>query len=74
MILISKGIHSHPPPPPNRVPVTIRDRLQELIRQANDNTMDVTPTCIITGKFYQKNKTIILKCKYLIIFIIRKSY
>jgi len=49
MILISKGIHSHPPPPPNRVPITIRDRLQELIHQADDNTIDATPTRIITG-------------------------
>ncbi|PKK63721.1 hypothetical protein RhiirC2_716774 [Rhizophagus irregularis] len=49
IILISKGIHSHPPPPPSHVPVTIWDRLQELIRQANDDTVDVTPTRIITG-------------------------
>ena len=49
IILISKGIHSHPPPPPNHVPVTIHDRLQELICQANDNTIDVTLTSIITG-------------------------
>ncbi|RHZ86523.1 hypothetical protein Glove_50g13 [Diversispora epigaea] len=42
IILVSRGIHSHPPPPPNRVPITIRDRLQELIHQANDNTGDVT--------------------------------
>lgn len=57
MILISKGIHSHPPPPPNRVPITIRARLQELIYQANDNTGDVTPTRIISGNF---NKIIII--------------
>jgi hypothetical protein len=49
VILISRGIHSHPPPPPSRVPITVRVRLQELIRQANDDTTDVTPTRIITG-------------------------
>ncbi|POG57709.1 hypothetical protein GLOIN_2v1791412 [Rhizophagus irregularis DAOM 181602=DAOM 197198] len=49
IILISKGIHFHLPPPPNRVPVTIQDHLQELIHQANDDTVDVTPTRIITG-------------------------
>ncbi|RHZ81222.1 hypothetical protein Glove_122g77 [Diversispora epigaea] len=49
MILVSRRIHSHPPPPPNRVPITIRDRLQELIHQANNNTGDVTPTRIISG-------------------------
>ncbi|GBC18766.2 hypothetical protein GLOIN_2v1762379 [Rhizophagus irregularis DAOM 181602=DAOM 197198] len=30
------------PPQPSHVPVTIRDHLQELIRQANDDTIDVT--------------------------------
>ncbi|CAB4428210.1 unnamed protein product [Rhizophagus irregularis] len=49
VILISKGIHTHPPPPPNQVPVTIRTRLQELIHQANNDNADVTPTHIITG-------------------------
>ncbi|CAB4428174.1 unnamed protein product [Rhizophagus irregularis] len=44
-----KGIHTHPPPPPNQVPVTIRTRLQELIHQANNDNADVTPTHIITG-------------------------
>ena len=39
VILISKEIHTHTPPPPNQVPSTIRTRLQELIHQANnDNT------------------------------------
>ncbi|PKY41300.1 hypothetical protein RhiirA4_454844 [Rhizophagus irregularis] len=42
-------IHSHPPPPPSRVPVTIRNCLQELIRQANDDTVNVTLMHIITG-------------------------
>ncbi|GBC31112.2 hypothetical protein GLOIN_2v1866968 [Rhizophagus irregularis DAOM 181602=DAOM 197198] len=49
VILTSKGIHTHPPPPPNQVPVTIRTRLQELIHQANNDNTDVTPTHIITG-------------------------
>ncbi|CAB4389887.1 unnamed protein product [Rhizophagus irregularis] len=49
VILISKGIHTHPPPPPNQVPVTIHTRLQELIHQANNDNADVTPTHIITG-------------------------
>ncbi|CAB4418704.1 unnamed protein product [Rhizophagus irregularis] len=52
VILISKGIHSHPPPPPSRVPLTICSRLQELIHQANDNNSDITPTHIITGNYY----------------------
>jgi hypothetical protein len=49
MIIVSKGIHTHPPPPPNHVPNAIRSRLQELIYQANTDTMDITPTRIITG-------------------------
>jgi hypothetical protein len=50
VILISKGIHTHPPPPPNQVPATIRTRLQELIHQANNDNANTTPTHIITGK------------------------
>ncbi|CAG8767273.1 2083_t:CDS:2, partial [Cetraspora pellucida] len=42
-------IHSHSPLPPNRVPLAIRTRLQELIRQADDNTTNITPTRILTG-------------------------
>ena len=49
VILISRGVHSHPPPPPDRVPITIRSRLQDLIRQANGDTANVTPTQILTG-------------------------
>ena len=51
MILVSKGIHSHLPPPPNHVPITIRSRLQELIYQADVDTMDVTLIRIITGNY-----------------------
>ena len=49
VILISKGIHSHSPPPSCHILTNICTRLQELIYQANDNTMDVTPTSIVTG-------------------------
>jgi hypothetical protein len=50
VILVSKGIHAHPPPPPSRVPTTIRSRLEDLIRHANTDTIDdVTPTRIISG-------------------------
>ncbi len=51
MILVSKGIHSHSPPPSNHVPITIRSWLQELIYQADIDTMDVTLTWIITGNY-----------------------
>ncbi|RIA79807.1 hypothetical protein C1645_839881 [Glomus cerebriforme] len=48
-IIQKKCIHSHPTPPPCHVPTNICTRLQKLIHQANDNTMDVTPTSIVTG-------------------------
>ena len=32
VILISRGVHSHLPPPPNCVPISIRIHLQELIQ------------------------------------------
>jgi hypothetical protein len=51
VILVSKGIHFHLSPPPSHVPLAIRSRLQELIHQANDNNVDVTPTNIITGNY-----------------------
>jgi len=37
--------------PLNHVSITIRSRLQELIYQADVDTMDVTPTRIITGNY-----------------------
>ncbi|CAB4403556.1 unnamed protein product [Rhizophagus irregularis] len=49
IILVSRGIHSHSPPPPSRVPISIHNRLQELINQANSDTIDVNPTYILTG-------------------------
>ncbi|CAI2190605.1 711_t:CDS:2, partial [Funneliformis geosporum] len=42
-----EGIHSHPLPLPNHVPITIRSRLQELIHQADTNATDITPTQIM---------------------------
>ena len=62
VILVSKGVHSHPPPLPARVPINIRTRLQQLIDQASSNALDITPTQIITGilniKYYSNDKII----------------
>ena len=44
MILVSKGIHSYSPPPPNYVLITICSRLQELIYQADVDIIDIIPT------------------------------
>ncbi|RIA94203.1 hypothetical protein C1645_734961 [Glomus cerebriforme] len=47
----------HPPSPPNRVPITIRARLQELTHQANTDNIDVTPTRIIGQKLDKERIT-----------------
>ena len=49
IILVSRGIHSHPPPPPSCVPISISTRLKDLINQANTDTGDVNPTRILSG-------------------------
>ncbi|RIA87511.1 hypothetical protein C1645_827675 [Glomus cerebriforme] len=53
LLALKKMIHFHPPPP-NRVPITIRACLQELTRQANTDNVDVTPTRIITAILWTK--------------------
>ncbi len=51
IILISKDIYSHPSPLPNHILITIYSQLQELIYQADVDTMDVMPIRIITGNY-----------------------
>ncbi|CAG8543277.1 15933_t:CDS:10, partial [Cetraspora pellucida] len=41
-------LHTHPPPPPTRTPGYIKQRLQALVKQVNEDLLDVTPTHIVT--------------------------
>ncbi|CAG8849866.1 19136_t:CDS:1, partial [Racocetra persica] len=41
-------LHIHPPPPPTRTPTYIKQRLQALVKQANEDLLDITPMHIVT--------------------------
>lgn len=49
VILISKGIHTHPPPPPSKTPTCIKSELQKLIENAKDQFIDITAQQLISG-------------------------
>ncbi len=49
IVLVVKGTHSHPPPPPHSIPKSIKDQLQKIII-SNQNLEDVTPQKLISGK------------------------
>ena len=50
VILISKGIHKHPPPPPNKVPVEIINKLKVIIKEASEELIDITPRKLVSSK------------------------
>ena len=51
--LVCKGIHNHPPPPPDRTPVGIKDELQTMIQNIISSDNSVTPGSIIAGKVFK---------------------
>jgi hypothetical protein len=50
VVLVVKGVHSHPPPSPHSIPKTVKDQLQKIIESSNQNLEDVTPRKLISGK------------------------
>jgi len=59
IVIISKGVHSHPPPPPTKTPVDIVSELQKIIN--NENVIDLTMRRLLTGKFFILTLLIIIK-------------
>jgi hypothetical protein len=50
--LVCIGTHNHPPPPPERTPVGIKDELQTMIQNIISSNDSATPHSIIAGKFF----------------------
>ena len=50
VILISKGIHKHSPPPPSKVPNEIINKLKTIIEEASEELINITPRKLISSK------------------------
>ncbi|GET50862.1 hypothetical protein GLOIN_2v1773466 [Rhizophagus irregularis DAOM 181602=DAOM 197198] len=60
IVIICKGIHNHPPPPPERIPDGIKDDLQDIIKNAIEDDNSVTAGSI-TSDIYS-NELVIFVC------------
>jgi predicted metal-dependent hydrolase len=49
VILISKGIHTHHPPPPSNVPLEIMEKLKEMLKVASEELVDITARKLISS-------------------------
>jgi len=49
VILISKGIHTHHPPPPNSVPLEIMKKLKKMLEEASEELVDITARKLISS-------------------------
>lgn len=65
--LVCIGTHNHPPPPPERTPVGIRDELQTMIQNIITSDDSVTPRSIIASRFLLKKIITQFNTKILII-------
>lgn len=50
VILVSKGIHTHPPPPPGRTPQEVTYKLKVMIETAHEDLIDISPRKLISSK------------------------
>ena len=55
VVLVVKGIHSHPPSPPHSIPKSVKDQLQKIIESSNQRLEDVTARKLISGKLVFNN-------------------
>jgi hypothetical protein len=51
IVIVCKGTHNHPPPPPERIPNAIKDDLQDIIKSAIEEDNFVTAGSITSGNF-----------------------
>jgi len=51
IVIVCKGTHNHPPPPPERIPNAIKDDLQDIIKNAIEEDNSVTAGSITSGNF-----------------------
>ena len=52
VILVCKGIHSHPPPLPLQVPLEIINKLKSLIKSTSDKFIDIMAKKLISSKYF----------------------
>ncbi len=52
VILVCKGIHSHPPPLPSQVPLEVMNKLKSLIESTSDQFIDITAKKLISSKYF----------------------
>ena len=49
VILISKGIHTHHPPPPSNVPLEIMEKLKKMIEISSEELVNITAQKLISS-------------------------
>jgi hypothetical protein len=52
IVIICRGMHNHPPPPPERIPNAIKDDLQNIIKNAIEEDNSVTAGSITSGNLF----------------------
>ena len=55
IVIVCKGTHNHPPPPPERIPNEIKNDLQDIITNAIEEDNSVTVGSITSGNLYYFN-------------------
>src|SRR6266496_1245930 len=65
IVMVVKNTHSHPPPPPHRIPGHLQENVKNLIKNSNDLLNDTTPRKLISGIKY-----LIFFSFYFILFLI----
>jgi hypothetical protein len=59
IVIISKGIHIHPPPPPVKIPINLVEDLQSIMNE--EDILNLTARKFLTSKFFDNKK---IFCKY----------
>ena len=52
MVVLCKGIHNHPAPPPDKIPNSIKTELQLVIKNSIEQNDTVTAGYINSGNLY----------------------
>src|ERR1041384_6351977 len=65
VVLISRGKHTHPPPPPCKTPTDIQKCLTTMIKNAHEDVMPVTVKGLLSSKYIQYIFIIVSVCLYI---------
>ncbi len=50
VVLVSKGIHEHPPPSPERVSQEVTSKLKAIVETVHNDLVDISPRKLISSK------------------------